>query len=130
MTNPQSLPDLEVYVASKSLEPIIQWLSDYFDQLTPFKRRGMPKNAQSFQAQKGDQQWPVILMENVVPGFSSVWIDSPNAPWPDDQTLARALFASLNLEVRATAGGWQTGDEPDKWWCINEDGEAEIHWKS
>lgn len=40
------------------------------------------------------------------------------------------MFASLGGIIRATAGSWQEGDDPDRWWEISNTGERELHWAS
>ena len=71
---------------------------------------------------------PVLVIEEASHGFISIWLDSPHTPWVDDKECAREVFVALGCPVRATAGSWHEGDDPDLWWEINQTGEHELHW--
>lgn len=120
-------PDIEIYIAGVAATPVLEWLQTRFPA-----HSGTPRPA-------GRKQWrlavqhegariPVLVIEDAAPGFTSVWFDSPRTPWPDDKACAREAFAHFHAEVRATAGSWAEGDDPDLWWHIDARGEGTLHW--
>ena len=125
-------PDIEIYVQSVSTERAIAWLESVFSevQITQ-KKKGMPKKAQPLTIIWQGATIPAMVFEDVVPGFTSIWLDSQHLPWPDDQECAIAAARFLDLTVRVTAGSWQQDANGDAWLEIIPDGSAhEISWKT
>ncbi len=119
--------DIEVYIKSASKTDITNWLSDRFSRFSETKsNKRMVVGVVPYQ----DLELNITVLENVVPGFSSLWVNSSASPWKSDQELARDVFKDTKLEVRCTAGSWENEQDPDLWWCISENGEQEIIWKT
>ncbi len=71
----------------------------------------------------------MLLVEKAADGFASLWFDSAHTPWPRDADCARDAAARLGCEVRCSLGGWQPGDDPDRFWQVLPDGhEGAIDW--
>ena len=86
-------------------------------------RRGRPRG------RLDGREIPVLLVEKAADGFASLWLDSPDTPWESDQACARAAATRLGCEVRCSLGGWQPGDDPDRFLQVLPDGsEREIDW--
>ncbi len=124
--------DVEIYLENTSAETCFVWLNEQFDALTlrP-KTKGIPKKAQLYSAQWHESSFLVLIYENVITGYTSIWIDSSNLPWNDDEDCGKAAASALNTNVRITAGGWQQNDEPDLWLEITPAGDSQrITWKT
>lgn len=130
MTEPQRSPDIEVYLQSADSTPLKHWLDQRFPESAPAAWRPAGKRQTKATLRHEGQPVPVLLIEDASPGFLSVWFDSPHTPWANDHACARDMFASLGGIIRATAGSWQEGDDPDRWWEISNTGERELHWAS
>ncbi|GHE22354.1 hypothetical protein [Halomonas urumqiensis] len=119
-------PDIEIYLATIDRASLDAWL-------------GETLNAEPL-APAGKQKWrtrgtlegheiPVLWMEKAADGFSSLWFDSAFTPWESDQDCALAAAAHLGCKVRCSLGGWQPGDDPDRFLEIMPDGsQAAIDW--
>jgi hypothetical protein len=118
-------PDIEIYVHKRSLQRIQLWLESIFDQLEPAGQTG---NSHRFIATGSDQQIPITVIEKAAPGYTSIWFDSDQTPWPRDLDCARQALSQLECEIRCIASGWQEGDEPDEWWSVSHNGEQKIQW--
>lgn len=127
-----SAPDIEIYLKAVSVDDLEPWLTKQLDDLTPTKRvAGMPKQARPFQGLWEGERFTILIIEKVVDGFTSLWLNNPDLPWRDDRECALAAAAYFNCEVRIAAGGWQEGAEPDAWVSIQPDGaERDIHWQT
>lgn len=120
-------PDIEVYLHQVNTQDLLTWLATRFpDNASPAKTAG--KQQWKLQLYYRDQIIPALLIENACPGFTSLWFDSDQTPWLDDQACARELFSHFNTVIRATPGSWQEGDDPDLWWQISSAGETLIQW--
>ncbi|MDR5906318.1 hypothetical protein [Franzmannia qiaohouensis] len=123
----QRYPDIEIYLAADaSVEAVSQWLSESLDA-APLGPAGKRQWRTSGHLQ--GQRIPVLLVEQAADGFSSLWFDSDATPWPRDADCARDASQALACEVRCSLGGWQPGDDPDRFWRILPDGREEaITW--
>ncbi|NWO57242.1 hypothetical protein [Chromohalobacter israelensis] len=120
-------PDIEIYLAKTDIEAIQQWLDEHLEAPSPLVKRG--KHQWRARARHAASEIPILLVENAADGFASLWFDSPHTPWPRDVDCARAAARTLGCEVRCSLGGWQPGDEPDRFWQVRADGvEGAIHW--
>ena len=120
-------PDIEIYLAKTDIEAIQQWLDEHLEAPSPLVKRG--KHQWRARARHAASEIPILLVENAADGFASLWFDSPHTPWPRDVDCARAAARTLGCEVRCSLGGWQPGDEPDRFWQVHADGEeGAIHW--
>nr|WP_298250936.1 hypothetical protein [uncultured Halomonas sp.] len=119
-------PDIEVYLAKAPLEALNEWLGAAIDA-EPLAPAG--KGKWRTRGRLGDSEIPVLLVERAADGFASLWFDSAQTPWPNDAACAHAAALRLGGEVRCSLGGWQPGDEPDRFLSVLPDGrEEEIHW--
>ncbi|RAH39301.1 MULTISPECIES: hypothetical protein [unclassified Halomonas] len=119
-------PDIEIYLARVEPDALNAWLGETLDA-APLKPAG--KHRWRTQGRHDGAEIPVLLVEKAADGFASLWLDSAESPWPTDSDLARAAAARLGCEVRCSLGGWQPGDDPDRFLQVLPDGaEATIDW--
>ena len=119
-------PDIEIYLAKAPVEALSEWLSAAIDA-KPLAPAG--KGKWRTRGSHDGEEVPVLLVEKAADGFASLWFDSPATPWPNDAACARAAAVGLGCEVRCSLGGWQPGDDPDRFLQVLPDGhEAEINW--
>lgn len=128
MTDPQRSPDIEIYLQPADVARVQQWLDQRFPLSAPATWRPAGKRQLRTVLQHDGKPVPVLIIEEASPGFMSVWFDSPDTPWANDRDCAREMFTALGGIIRATAGSWHEGDDPDLWWEINASGEHELHW--
>ncbi|WP_252109498.1 MULTISPECIES: hypothetical protein [unclassified Halomonas] len=122
----ERFPDIEVYLAKVEFEALNAWL---FDTIKAPALRPAGKNKWKSQGLKDGAEVPVLLVENAADGFASLWFDSAHTPWPTDQACATAAAPALGVEVRCSLGGWSPGDDPDAFWQVRPNGEAQrIAW--
>lgn len=120
-------PDIEIYLQHIDSQTLLAWLQTRFPD-NPSAAKPAGKHQWKLNVCHQGVTIPVLLIENASSGFTSLWFDSDQTPWADDQACARELFAHFQTEVRATPGSWQEGDDPDLWWHINTAGEGLIQW--
>ncbi len=119
-------PDIEIYLAEATVERIDAWLGETLDA-APLKPAG--KRKWRGQGHHDGATIPVLLVEGAADGFASLWFDSAATPWPRDADCARDAARALGCEVRCSLGGWQPGDDPDRFWQVHPDGqESAIVW--
>ncbi|ATJ84213.1 hypothetical protein ACFPTY_14370 [Halomonas beimenensis] len=119
-------PDIEVYLARADLEALNAWLVETLDAV-PLAAAG--KHRWRTRGSHGGVEIPVLLVDKAADGFASLWLDSPETPWPTDADCAREAADRLGCEVRCSLGGWQPGDDPDRFLRVLPDGsEATIDW--
>ncbi|MDB9895088.1 hypothetical protein OAC77_04935 [Reinekea forsetii] len=125
-------PDIEIYIQELSTDRAIVWLESVFSEVkVAQKKKGMPKKAQPLTINWQGATIPAVVFEDVVPGFTSIWLDSPSLPWSDDRECASAAAQFLDLTVRVTAGSWQQDDNGDAWIEVLPNGSThEIRWKT
>ncbi len=119
-------PDIEIYLAKAPVASLDEWLGTAIGA-EPLAPAG--KGKWRTRGRLAGGEIPVLLVERAADGFASLWFDSAETPWPDDAACARAAAMRLGSEVRCSLGGWQPGDEPDRFLRVLPDGrEEEIHW--
>lgn len=119
-------PDIEIYLAKAPVASLDEWLCTAIGA-EPLAPAG--KGKWRTRGRLAGGEIPVLLVERGADGFASLWFDSAETPWPDDAACARAAAMQLGAEVRCSLGGWQPGDEPDRFLRVLPDGrEEEIHW--
>jgi len=122
MTTPTA-PDIEIYIADITLEEATQWLNTIFSDLkTENKKKGMPKNAYPLTAKWNSENFQIVVFEKVVKGFTSIWLDSSNLPWADDEACAKVASKDLEKTVRVSAGSWQQDATENDWLEITPQG--------
>lgn len=125
-------PDIEVYIPEISTEQGSEWLTSVFNscQLAK-KKKGMPKSAQPIYVEWEGQKIFCIIFEQVVPGYTSIWLDSPNLPWSSDQECALAAATYFSKPVRFVADSWQQKQDPDAWSEVDESKNVtQLIWKT
>lgn len=132
MTTELQPTDIEIYVSQLSTDKAQQWLESIFGSLTTLrKRKGMPKKAQLFEAHWRSASFQIMIFEDVIPGFTSIWLDNSDLPWTGDSDCAAVAAEYFNLPVRITAGSWQDKADPDAWIEVQPDGSSsELIWKT
>ncbi|MEE3215560.1 MAG: hypothetical protein VX259_08320 [Pseudomonadota bacterium] len=119
-------PDIEIYLGDCDPERISRWLAETIDA-APLVSRG--KFKWSTQGQRESSVIPVLLVAKAADGFASLWLDSADSPWATDAEFARAAAKALECEVRCSLGGWQPGDDPDRFLRVLPDGsESAFDW--
>jgi len=119
-------PDIEIYLAEAPLAALDAWLGELLDA-APLRRAG--RHQWQTRGHHAGHAIPVLLVERAADGFASLWFDSAHSPWPRDVDCARDAAARLACEVRCSLGGWQPGDDPDRFWQVLPDGtEQAIDW--
>ncbi|MFC0268807.1 hypothetical protein [Kushneria aurantia] len=120
-------PDIEVYLDCSDIERIAAWLSDALQAPVRLERAG--KRQWRALPQCDGLPLPILLVEAAADRFASLWLDSDRTPWPRDADCAREASRQLECEVRCSLGGWQPGDDPDRFFQVKPDGsEGVIHW--
>ena len=120
-------PDIEIYLAPVSLDAVQRWLSNRLEQ--PVTLKASSKGQWRARVETPGGTVPVLLIEKAADRFMSLWLDSDATPWPRDVDCARDARESLGIEVRCSLGGWQPGDEPDRFFRVLASGEEEVfHW--
>ncbi|MDI4637294.1 MULTISPECIES: hypothetical protein [Halomonadaceae] len=122
----QRYPDIEIYLAKAPIEALDAWLAASLDA-PPLSRAG--KRQWRTTGHLDGTKVPVLLVEQAADGFASLWFDSGATPWPRDADCARSAASALDVEVRCSLGGWQPGDDPDRFWRVQPDGQEDaITW--
>lgn len=119
-------PDIEIYLAKASIDDLDDWLRLAI-QADPLAPSG--KHQWRSRGRFDHDDIPVLLVEKAADGFASLWFDSSHTPWETDRACARAAAAHLGCEIRCSLGGWQPGDDPDRFLRVCSDGrEEEFIW--
>ena len=130
----QRLPDLEVYIKCPDISVIQHWLAEQLPSLTLLKEKKGKPITYIYQADHNGQRLPIVLVEKAAGGFASLWIDSNQSPWDNDEALATVLIKQLGLEIRFAKGGWSEGDaeteENETWIKLTPNGKREIQWQT
>lgn len=120
------LDDLEIYVDSEDMESMTRWLSQAFPH---FEVTRSSKKGCKFRCGQHDLSSNGMVVLNAGrTGFTSIWINSKDTPWPNDVEMGRAACSALQCEVRCVESAWSNGDDPDQWLQITTQGEQVIQW--
>lgn len=121
--NEQRHPDIEIYIKDRSVAQISDWLETICDSLESEFQQGQVHH---YIGAINGTKIPVMIHEKVSgKAWTSVWFNSDQTPWLKDLDCARQAATTLNTQIRCIASGWNTGDEPDEWWKVDTDGQAE-----
>ena len=123
----ETSPDIEIYVQDTTLGHITEWLEGIFDTLSQIKSQ---KKQSHYQASWQNHPIPILIVEQVTKGYTSIWIDSPLSPWKNDIECARAAHLAFKTDVRCIQGSWEDYEDPDLWWSVNNEGEGPLIWKT
>ncbi|TDO06131.1 MULTISPECIES: hypothetical protein [Halomonas] len=122
----QPFPDIEIYLAHCDITRLDAWLQQAIGA-EPLCPAGKHKWRTLGHVAAGEV--PVLVVEKAADGFASLWLDSAETPWATDLACAREAAARLGCEVRCSLGGWQPGDDPDRFLQVKADGhEQPIDW--
>ncbi|MGC3872707.1 hypothetical protein ACPF7Z_05475 [Halomonas sp. GXIMD04776] len=119
-------PDIEIYLSEVIIERLDTWLGEKLNAspLTPAGKRKWRSHGHCH-----GERIPILLVEKAADGYASLWFDSPTTPWQRDADCARQAARELGCEVRCSLGGWQPGDDPDRFWQVHPDAsEGVIEW--
>ncbi|WFF41879.1 hypothetical protein EVC62_10395 [Salinicola endophyticus] len=124
----QRFPDIEIYLAQADVDAITAWLREALDDdALTLARSG--KGIWRGKATREARPINIMLVERAADHFASLWFDCDATPWPRDTDCARDAAAQLGCEARCSLGGWQPGDDPDRFWQVLPEGqEGTIDW--
>jgi len=121
-------PDIEIYVKNRAVADIEAWLNNCFEQLSDISHKGL---IHEYQATLNGESIPVLIHEKVVgKAWVSVWFNSDQTPWQKDLDCAVQASADMETQIRCIASGWNTGDEPDEWWKVENGNQEQIIWRT
>ena len=122
-------PDIEIYVRAVSLETIEAWLNTIFNEVQLIHDKKQSGSSHQYTLRYQEQSILLLVIENAIDDFISLWFQSSITPWADDITCAREAYAFFDQEVRCSTGSWQEdNDDQDQWFFINEDGDGVLCW--
>ncbi|GGK78919.1 hypothetical protein [Amphritea balenae] len=128
MTDTQRHPDIEIYIKDRSLDQIIKWLEQVCHTLHRDYEQGQVHH---FIGMLDQQEVPVMVHEKVSgKAWTSVWFNSDQTPWMQDLDCAKQAASELDTQIRCIASGWNTGDDPDEWWKIEQGNTEKIQWRT
>ena len=128
MTDTQRHPDIEIYVKDRSLDQITNWLQQLCQNFQPDFTQGQVHH---FIGTIDGEDIPVMVHEKVSgKAWTSVWFNSDKTPWIKDLDCARQAASELDTQIRCIASGWNTGDDPDEWWKIEQGNAEKIQWRT
>lgn len=129
--NDQRHPDIEIYVKNRSLTTIESWLASLGEGFSPSLSQDSDKNTHEYTISFAGNSVAVFIHERAAGrDWTSVWFQSEQTPWIKDLDCARIAAAAMETQVRCIATGWQSGDEPDEWWKVEDQTEELIQWAS
>lgn len=123
--------DIEIYIKGPARSDIEQWLASNFDDLELQQQAGnnsVNNYSGSAALNQASPRCELLLLENAVKGYTSLWFKQNHTPWDADIDCARSAFQYLQREVRASTGTWSEGAEEDLFFCIDNSGEYTIEW--
>lgn len=120
-------PDIEIYIKQRPISAIESWLGTLGELSQAFSQGAVHE----YTLTVSGVQIPVMVHEKVAgKAWTSIWFKSDQTPWAVDLDCARVAAVALDTQVRCIASGWNTGDDPDEWWKIDQDEETLIQWLS
>jgi len=123
----QRHPDIEIYIKSRTLEEIEQWLNS-LGSLEKTSSQGL---AHEYSLCLNNRALPIMVHEKVAgKAWLSLWFKENLTEWPQDLDCARAAADAMNTQIRCIASGWNDGDEPDEYWKVENGQEEKIIWRS
>lgn len=123
-------PDIEIYLKNTTPTQVLEWLEQRFADIDEPVQQGNSYQLRVYH----DSEWIPVRLVCAAAGkpWSSLWFDSPQTPWGDDQECAREAHKALGAQIRCNGGFWEEGDEAgmDEWWQIATDGsESQVTWR-
>ena len=119
--------DIEIYIKGRACDDIKQWLGSIFEAIELNQQAGDSYSGNALLNQTSPA-CELLVLENAVKGFTSLWFKQNHTPWDSDIDCARSAYQYLHREVRATTGSWREGAEEDLFCRIDARGETTIDW--
>lgn len=117
--------DIEIYLRDTSDADICQWLHGVFGNAPTAQSGG--RAARRYRIVAGEVVINLLLVQQG--SWTSVWFDSARTPWANDLECAQDAVVKLGQTARCTDGGWQEGDDPDRFLEVTEDGVSTVIWR-
>ena len=128
-------PDIEIYVKNLTHNILETWLNNTFGAvnitLAPDILVGSNSIKGTVQKDQDSAHIPIIITPKAAgKSYTSLWFQSPETPWENDEECAQSLVEQSGLEVRCSASGWQeTEDEnSEQWLSITPEEKKLIRW--
>ena len=120
MNSPEKFPDIEIYLKRVSTEDILPWLEQVFGSIEVTRTEPSTRC-------KLAGMFCTVTEQVAKGGYTSVWFESNETPWPTDLECARAAFSHFGAETRCSTGGWE-GEDDGGWIRITDKGEQVVNW--
>ena len=121
--------DIEIYIKGSDIAAIEKWLAGVF-RTVKLGDNGNKVIHGELVLDEGVDHCDLLTIKNAVKGYTSVWFKQNHTPWDTDLDCARSAWRAMQQEIRASAGSWSEGAEPDLFHCINDSGESQLIWLS
>ncbi|MCH8552238.1 MAG: hypothetical protein LAT62_09900 [Natronospirillum sp.] len=119
--------DIEIYLRGADPQLICRWLREVFGQAPQPINSSDRNRVLRYRIVADDVVIPLLL---VVRGdWTSVWFNSGLTPWSNDFDCASDAVRHLGQTARCTDGGWQEGDDPDRFLEITPEGVSKVIWR-
>lgn len=121
--------DIEVYIKDISVDAIINWLNDIFEDVlvqgehdkTPLTLECKLKGTEIILA--------TIFTSAAGKLYTSLWFQSDKTPWNTDLDCAIQLVEALGSEVRCSTNSWEEVEDSDnQWWKVTTEGKEIVSW--
>jgi hypothetical protein len=120
-------PDIEIYAKDTSFKAIEDWLSSVFEPISLPSFSGKPINTCIGSSPKIS----VMLTPNAAgKAFTSIWFQSDQTPWANDEECAVSFLTFNDTEVRCSANSWQEEEEEqsEQWLSMTRNEKKLIQW--
>jgi hypothetical protein len=121
--------DIEIYIKGSDIAAIGQWLTGVFSRVR-LDDNGNKVIRGELALDENSGHCDLLVINNAVKGYTSVWFKQNHTPWDTDLDCARSAWQAMQQEIRASAGSWIEGAEPDLFHCLNATGESRLVWRS
>jgi hypothetical protein len=115
--------DIEIYVKNIAASAVEQWLQAMGWQTDASI---LNRTTTKIIASTSDKSFTVLAVSSGK--FTSIWFQSDQTPWANDVDCAKQAWQHFGKEVRASQGGWLEDNKDDRWWKLDDSGEALIDW--
>lgn len=119
--------DIEIYLPDTDPQAICQWLRTVFGRAPEPVNSSDRNKVLRYRLAVDGVIIPLLLVTRG--GWTSVWFNSERTPWATDLDCARAAVAHLGGRARCTDGGWQEGDDPDRFLEVTINGVETVIWQ-
>ena len=120
MNSPERFPDIEIYLKRVTTDEVLPWLKEVFGEVEVIRTEP------NTQCNLGGIA--CTITEQVAKGgYTSVWFESDQTPWPTDRDCAHQAYQYFKTETRCSTGGWE-GEDDGGWFRITDKGEQVVNW--